>query len=530
MQTMRFLVIISLMIFSLAMIWLAMISFNKRKISGQSAVFLSLSMISISIYGMGYAMELSSNSLEGILYWVRFEHIGIQMIAPFLFLFTLCHSHNEKWIQNRRYLFFLIIPAINLLFAMTLGKQNMLHANPRFVWFGPFPIFHYEQTIWMKLALVYIYSLLISSAVLIVRMMFGSTPALRKQSILFMIAIFIPFLSGLIYNTGNSPYNLDLTPFSFSLSALLLSYGFLKQNILTIVPLARNIIFNGMRDGMLVLNQEGQIIDLNSQMSQIFPALNRTCIGEYAFRIFEKHPEMKILWEDQQIVDTEIIMIHEGKTEYYQVKKSILRNTNDQPAGFIIKFSLITEVKNLLKKLEEFAETDELTGIKNRMSFLQSAEKEICRIKRYGGCFSLIIFDLDHFKKINDQFGHINGDIVLKKIVAECKKSLRENDLFGRFGGEEFIFLLPKTNTKNGFCMAERIRKSIEALNFSVIEKNLHVTASFGIVNYDNQMSENLEDLLRSADQALYQAKEAGRNCTRIFQQIDTDASERECS
>ena len=520
MQATRFVVIICLWVFSLAMVWLSIISFNKRKISGYSAIYLSLCMVSVSIYGLGYAMELSSNSLEGIMFWVRFEHIGIQTIAPFLFLFTLSHTQNEKWIQDRG-LLFLIFPVINIFFAMTLGKQNILHANPYFVWVGPFPIFHYHQTIWMKLSLVYTYLLLFGSAALIIRMMFGSTPALRQQLIVFLIAIIFPFLSGLIYNTGNSPYNLDLTPFSFSISSLLMSYGFLKLNILTIVPMARNLIFEGMRDGILVLNTEGKIIDLNSQIIKIFPTLNKAIIGKSAISAFKENSEMKLFLEDKHQVNMEISVVHEKKTEYYQVGKSVLTNSNDQPVGFIIKFTIYTEIKELHKALEELAETDELTGIRNRRSFLKFAEKEILRMKRYGGYFSLVIFDLDYFKKINDQFGHINGDIVLKRIVNECQKSLRKNDLFGRFGGEEFIFLLPETNIKNGFSMAERIRKSIENIDFCDIQNGLHVTASFGIVSCKNQVSANLEDVLRSADMALYQAKEAGRNCTRIFKDTD---------
>ncbi|GAP40842.1 histidine kinase N-terminal 7TM domain-containing diguanylate cyclase [Flexilinea flocculi] len=521
MHTTRFIVIICLWIFSLTMVWLSIISFNKWKISGNSAIYLSLCMSSVSIYTLGYAMELSSNTLEGIMFWVRFEHIGIQMIAPFLFLFTLHHTYNEKLIPKKRFLIF-IIPVMNIIFAMTLGKQNILHANPYFVWVGQFPIFHYHQTIWMKLALVYLYLLLIGSAFLIIRMMFGSTPVLRRQSIVFMIAILIPFISGLVYNSGNSPYNLDLTPFSFSISSLLMSYGFLKLNILTIVPMARNLIFEGMRDGVLVLNGDGTIIDLNSQIIEIFPTLKKkTIIGKSAISTFEDNPQMKLILGNINQDNTEISVVREKETEYYQVRKSILKNSKDESVGVIIKFTIYTEVKNLHKALEELADTDELTGICNRSSFLQNAEKEILRIKRYGGNFSLIIFDLDHFKKINDQFGHVNGDIVLRRVVNECQKTLRKNDFFGRFGGEEFIFLLPETNLKNGYFMAERIRKAIEKINFCEIQTGLHVTASFGVVSNENQISENLEDILRSADLALYQAKEAGRNCTRIFQEMN---------
>lgn len=162
--------------------------------------------------------------------------------------------------------------------------------------------------------------------------------------------------------------------------------------------------------------------------------------------------------------------------------------------------------------------TDTLTGIHNRRSFEMRLQEEIARSKRSKSPLSCIFFDLDHFKKVNDQFGHLMGDKVLKQTAQLIKEQLRESDFLARYGGEEFTLLLPDTTTEQATLVTERIRKKVAetTLPFNVLTS---VTLSAGISTFLPERSSNrslstlAEQLVKKADQAMYTAKARGRNC-----------------
>lgn len=173
----------------------------------------------------------------------------------------------------------------------------------------------------------------------------------------------------------------------------------------------------------------------------------------------------------------------------------------------------ITEHKKLEWQLEQQANTDCLTGCANRRFFLEKAEQEILRIRRYGGDLSIMALDLDHFKAINDEYGHHAGDLTLKKLVEICRSQLRDVDVVGRFGGEEFVVMLPETSLSLALDVARRLVRVVEAtLVVLPTERSpLHFTTSIGVASLSDP-SMPLEVLLQRADQALYQAKHEGRN------------------
>lgn len=155
------------------------------------------------------------------------------------------------------------------------------------------------------------------------------------------------------------------------------------------------------------------------------------------------------------------------------------------------------------------AETDQLTGIANRRRVSQVLEREIDRAERTGQPLAIAIFDLDHFKQINDRFGHNVGDRVLKRVAAEASRELRHDDMLGRFGGEEFVILFPAAGTEVALNVAERVRRRIE-----LSDAEPAVTISIGVAQLD--LGETDESLLRRADEALYVAKSNGRNTLRL--------------
>ena len=168
-------------------------------------------------------------------------------------------------------------------------------------------------------------------------------------------------------------------------------------------------------------------------------------------------------------------------------------------------------------KIEEIARMDELTGLFNRRHIMQCLSAEFTRAKRYSSELSIFIIDLDHFKIINDSYGHPVGDQVLRETGRLLREAIRETDIMGRYGGEEFLGILPETGTKGAVILAERICQSFRSFQCPVSnDEHVQVTVSLGIASIQSEQQES-DELLIQADQALYDAKKAGRNrvCTR---------------
>ncbi len=164
-------------------------------------------------------------------------------------------------------------------------------------------------------------------------------------------------------------------------------------------------------------------------------------------------------------------------------------------------------------ELERRATTDVLTGVANRRHFTETAEREIDRARRYGNKLSVLMLDIDHFKRINDTYGHAVGDEVLKILPGVVKPLLRKLDFMGRLGGEEFAVMLVETDGEGAAVVAERLRKGMAAIEVRALGVHLHFTASIGCTEVRvNEQAEDLKRALERADEALYKAKESGRN------------------
>ncbi|MEQ8248149.1 MAG: sensor domain-containing diguanylate cyclase [Alphaproteobacteria bacterium] len=162
-------------------------------------------------------------------------------------------------------------------------------------------------------------------------------------------------------------------------------------------------------------------------------------------------------------------------------------------------------------ELRKAASMDHLTGAANRRMFLETAQGEFVRARRYGRNLSAIIYDLDHFKLVNDKHGHISGDEALKVFAGVCQDQIREQDYFGRLGGEEFGLLLVETAGEQALTVVNRMLRELSAVSIRAEDRTFSITASAGVASLRDQ-DETLGDLMIRADKALYDAKEKGRN------------------
>ena len=164
------------------------------------------------------------------------------------------------------------------------------------------------------------------------------------------------------------------------------------------------------------------------------------------------------------------------------------------------------------ERYRRLASTDSLTGAVNRRKFNKLAEHELGRVQRYRRPLSLLMLDIDFFKRVNDTYGHAAGDEVLKVFYQTCVDTARKTDIVARLGGEEFAILMPETDLNAARKVAERIRHNVELLLIEVEEHNITVTVSIGISSWEQGRFKQVNQMLSAADEALYMAKAQGRN------------------
>ncbi len=172
------------------------------------------------------------------------------------------------------------------------------------------------------------------------------------------------------------------------------------------------------------------------------------------------------------------------------------------------------ELHEAIVILQRLSKTDPLTELSNRRDMIEKMENEQNRFARSGKVFSIIMTDIDDFKEVNDKFGHDGGDFILKSLAQLMRYSIREQDTVGRWGGEEFLLLLPETDIDGAKSLAEKIRKNISVTPFVFADLEISVTMTFGIASYNKTM--RIDDCIKKSDEALYHGKQKGKNCVFI--------------
>ena len=232
---------------------------------------------------------------------------------------------------------------------------------------------------------------------------------------------------------------------------------------------------------------------------------------EWLAEIVEKQTAPVVMLTGSGSEEIAVQSIQEGAVGYLpksNLSKENLRNTID---AALEKWRRMQQGKADQEELERLANFDSLTGLENRRAILRRLEDQIKHASRYKEELSVIMLDIDHFKKVNDHYGHLTGDDVLEKVGTVVRQSIRDTDTAGRYGGEEFIIILPKTDLSTALYVAERIREAIEAAEMKAPEGDVFtITVSQGLSSYEP--GEDEQCLISRADGALYRAKESGRN------------------
>jgi len=258
-------------------------------------------------------------------------------------------------------------------------------------------------------------------------------------------------------------------------------------------------------DGMIVTDRNGKIVLANPSAAEILRKSAKAIFNEGFIHLFDDSEVMRRAIEEEGYI--EVI----NNDRVLQILASTIRNQDQITIGSAALIRDVTTEKAMQAELQHLAISDGLTGLFNRRYLDTTLDSELKRCQRYGHEMSIIMFDVDHFKRFNDEHGHEQGDRVLQNISATVKGLVRNLDIPCRYGGEEFLIILPETSIKFVQEIAERLRKAVEQMD----QDGLRVTISIGVASFPHSMVGNPKQFIEAADKALYEAKNAGRNCIR---------------
>lgn len=286
-------------------------------------------------------------------------------------------------------------------------------------------------------------------------------------------------------------------------------------------------ILRQAEDAIVVIDGAHTIVLFNAGAEQIFGYSEQEALGERLDMLLPERFQMQhdVMIDEYGRSGPDTRLMHQRGRQIYGRRKNgeefvasvqIMRLGTATDRYYAALLRDVSQNKKAEEELLRLAATDPLTGVYNRREFTQIAEREALRANRYNHALSLLMIDIDHFKRLNETFGHSAGDKVLQRVTTLCTNTLRNVDVFGRWGGEEFVALLPETDVEGAAIIGERLRKLIAESVLTVNEVKINFTVSIGIVQYRDGESQ-LDGPLSRADSAVYDAKKAGRNKISVF-------------
>ena len=270
----------------------------------------------------------------------------------------------------------------------------------------------------------------------------------------------------------------------------------------------------------MLKTEQASISIVNEAFTGFLSISREEIIGKTVYDIWATEEADVFFAQDNALFEQGGLQVYEtqitspaGKKHIVEFQKQVFIDSDGVIAGFLGAIFDITDMKRLENTLAQLATLDELTGLPNRRDGIARLDILYKDSERKKRPFCIAMVDIDHFKRINDQYGHSVGDIVLKYFADFLKNSLRCSDICFRYGGEEFVILLPETKLYVGLTVVERLRQAWEHVELALEGDLVHSTISIGLTQY-TQASKTFEELLEESDKALYRAKDNGRNCT----------------
>ena len=462
----------------------------------------------IFLYALGYLFELMSFTAESAMTALKLENIGIPLVAPFFML--TCITLYQPQLYRRWMPVVFVAYGIAIAMCAVFNDTHHLYytiAEMRkengdyYMFLGKGPLYVVQQTVSI-LFLITTYIVLFSAYS-------KDNKNNRKKMNFIIIGSMIPFAANIMNFSGLFPMGVDPTPMAMTLGVVLFSIDLIRYRPLDLISYATSNAVYTMSDAFVALDLEGGFMFANRSAKCLFPALHDLRENELIEKIEGWPPELDSGAGEGRVTFVRVAPDSDTVSTYSANVSSIVGLRN-QTVGWSIVIQDITDTMGLMQQLEELATLDPLTGIFNRRSFTELVCRDLAKGERQDMNQVLIMYDLDHFKNVNDQHGHQAGDYILCSVVDIVRSQLRSYDIFARYGGEEFVIFTSIADLKRPFELPERLRNAIAGATIRYEGIHIPVTASFGVVTIP--AGTDFNDALRAVDGAMYKAKAEGRN------------------
>lgn len=464
-----------------------------------------ISLLITSLWSIFYACELWLPSIPAKIVASNLGYMTVAALpVPWLAMVMKFSGRGNQF--RHVFPFIVIIPAFTILSVWTNPLHHQFIRSVSLDTNGLFPILKqlHGPLFWVHAA--YTYALYVLAAGYLIRLMKHSARQYYAQPLTILMGMLIPLIWNVLYITGIFPnQRLDLTPYLYSVSGVILLLGLIYSRLFDILPVARDVVMDAICDAVVVLDFQNRVVDLNQSARRVFGwQTDELLISQPFEKVFAPWPEVVELLRSQTPQKTEMVLEIGQDRSYYQATLSILTDNRENSLGILLLLHDNTENKLMEQDLRRLTVTDPLTELGNRRKFFAALDSEFARAKRYPIQYSLIMLDLDNYKSINDRYSHLVGDEALKLAADAMRKTVRKSDIIARYGGDEFVALLPNTGEAGAVQFAQRLRDAIHNCWVAADER---LTASLGVAEYRPE-DQNSEDLLARADMALYRAKD----------------------
>ena len=477
---------------------------------GKNKNWFLLTMLATLAFLVGYLLELLSPDTGAAFNAVRLIYVGSQLVGPFALFFVadFCEIKIHTWFVRVP---LLAIALAGIVVMWTTDRTGWLYKefwlnseysnSLKFVPAAGYSIIHIIPGALMAVCLVFI----------IYRMRTWSRDHVKKLTRIAVILL-IPFIAESINYairiTGLDIYNIYFTPHALLLMNILLFFFIVRYDFVEIKGSATERVIELVSEAYILLDDGRRFISANNAAKAMFPSILGFMPGEV---IDEMEGWPKALAES--VFEGEIQRIEyempddnaHGRRYFVAEVCSVHVTLAGNRTAWSILIRDVTQSTIMLKELEEYAYRDPLTGLNNRRHFIELAQPAISKAERTGQPYFVFMLDLDHFKNVNDTYGHAAGDEVLRVCANVIKNALRGYDIVGRYGGEEFIVLISDAAGLDVMSLADRIRQNVEQASIVYGENHIRITISIGVAEREDKV--NFETIIERADSALYIAK-----------------------
>jgi len=485
-------------------------------------------MLAMGIWQFFCLMVSMSQNRAQAHYWADLRYFGLTTMLAFFMVFAIQYTNNKQLSAKPFLIFIFSMPFVTQIIVMTNSSHHLFYSGEKYSVQGilmGLDSIHLGILYWVHT--FYSYALAGTGLSLIIYKTIHNHNVYRRQILPLILGAIPPLITSLIDAFLLNPgLGQPLSPLGFALLGLFLSIALFQHQMSSVIPMARDNVIECMSDAMIVLDENETIVDINRSAQKLLQSEPTNILGKLITELNYPWNELTKKNKGSLFAQPEIILNIAGKERFFDLRISPLKSFHQQDAGRIIILRDITtrkqaenqlqnmllELSALKEELQEQAIRDPLTDLYNRRYLEEIVLEKLQQASHDMYPISVVIMDIDHFKEINDTYGHEAGDLVQKHVANILRKQSRAKDLIFRYGGDEFLVILPSTSSQTAYQYSQRLRKQFEDTSVDYNSENIAVTMSIGIAAFITG-KEKPEQVLIAADTALYQAKADGRNC-----------------